>query len=777
MGVVTVTFAQRLASDEGRNLRFYATVQGVRHALQSASADVPAVLLSATRTRLRCITSVQQAGRELDLVSRRAKGGALTLRLLDDDAHSLRALFTMRKRRAGYISADHSAAAVTISVSSTAAFAASGDLWVGAECIAYTGKTGTTFTGCTRGSYNSTARALRGGASNGQAIYTSPPSWVGRSVSLVGYFLDASGAGPALAAMQTTLGVYEIETAPQYLGDDEWQIDAIDRIDGYLSKGIYVGVEEVTTLPAFVLASLSPYVEDRQRMLLNVGDRLRLVGTTANVTPGPAAHIKLGGMGHERNLSRIVTVEDTDIAGDVGPWWTGAIEVDTESAINLYAAHIQADQREHRDGFRVSSAVACAYLRDSADVVALQVLTSRVGDGANGAYDVLRGRDGASVVGDPDPDVLDWRIGAAIKAADIDTAAFADVGGGVEMFYLADEPSTVADFLREFCLLTDSFVMSDAQGRLTVKRMGDVASVSTTIGNGDLVGSAPIRAEYNEDAVYPHVMLECSYDSLGQTYNDRVEVRDFELAERYPTRDETLTIKSKSVFVAGTWSFYSWVAVPARPLAQVQALLRRWQSDDGGRGALVIDARVHLDHALTPIGSFASLTASDVPDMEGGTISARRCRVIGVEVDWDAGFVDLRLQVSRDSKRIAPGATISAVAGNALSLETVAAGTSAVPEGLFGVGNTVLVWDVSGSVSFQTTLSAVTLSAVTLTALPAFVIQAGVDFLTHGPSTVNDTAPTLVDSYSPVSDYIYQVDDDEAAYLAAVPAAGESRWR
>lgn len=40
----------------------------------------------------------------------------------------------------------------TVTVDSTTGFASSGRIWIGQECIAYTGTTATTFTGCTRGS-------------------------------------------------------------------------------------------------------------------------------------------------------------------------------------------------------------------------------------------------------------------------------------------------------------------------------------------------------------------------------------------------------------------------------------------------------------------------------------------------------------------------------------------------------------------------------------------------------------------------------------------------
>lgn len=60
-----------------------------------------------------------------------------------------------------------SASATTITVVSTAAFGATGHLYIGSEEITYTGKTSTTFTGCTRGA-NGTTAAI---AANGATVY------------------------------------------------------------------------------------------------------------------------------------------------------------------------------------------------------------------------------------------------------------------------------------------------------------------------------------------------------------------------------------------------------------------------------------------------------------------------------------------------------------------------------------------------------------------------------------------------------------------------------
>ena len=133
---MTVTFATRLAGDDGRNLRKYVTIEGVKYVFQDGDVDVPSALLSSTYTRLKNIVALEQDRRELDMVARRAKGGGLRLRLLDDDDHTLRALFTMRKRRTTFIGANETAAGDgTITVGATTDLHPSSHLLVCAECI------------------------------------------------------------------------------------------------------------------------------------------------------------------------------------------------------------------------------------------------------------------------------------------------------------------------------------------------------------------------------------------------------------------------------------------------------------------------------------------------------------------------------------------------------------------------------------------------------------------------------------------------------------------
>lgn len=97
----------------------------------------------------------------------------------------------------------------TINVTSTTGFASSGEIWIGTECIGYTGITATSFTGCTRGKYaplcngNSGAgwaQTHRVGAATSAAhnvqlkprVTNIPVKWIGKWVAVYLHRFDAS---------------------------------------------------------------------------------------------------------------------------------------------------------------------------------------------------------------------------------------------------------------------------------------------------------------------------------------------------------------------------------------------------------------------------------------------------------------------------------------------------------------------------------------------------------------------------------------------------------
>lgn len=89
-----------------------------------------------------------------------------------------------------WLAANATASATTITVSSTSGFSSTGYVWIDAECISYTGTTATTFTGCTRGTFNTlaTSHYIADGASlRYPAVTNQPITLEGQRVRLYAY--------------------------------------------------------------------------------------------------------------------------------------------------------------------------------------------------------------------------------------------------------------------------------------------------------------------------------------------------------------------------------------------------------------------------------------------------------------------------------------------------------------------------------------------------------------------------------------------------------------
>ena len=122
-------------------------------------------------------------------------------------------------------------AVTTIPVASTTNFANAGAVIIGSEIISYTGKTATSFTGCTRGQYSSTAASHLSGAYIGEV---QPPTG---AVALV-MTQTSSSNGVALdpadksKVVFTTAGYYNIQFSVQLLSFD----NAVDNVTLWFSK-------------------------------------------------------------------------------------------------------------------------------------------------------------------------------------------------------------------------------------------------------------------------------------------------------------------------------------------------------------------------------------------------------------------------------------------------------------------------------------------------------------------------------------------------------------
>ena len=171
-----------------------------------------------------------EVGSEIDRERGCGVGLALGWKILDT---STARTWMRRPAYVGYLQVDLDDTNATVTVTSTTGSpAAPGAIYIGTERITYTGKTGTTFTGCTRGTAGSLAaiHKIKGSA---VLVTDSIRTWKGRDVVLRALPCDPSGYVTGTAILDDAVDVWRgRSTASPLRHADGWQFggDALDRL-------------------------------------------------------------------------------------------------------------------------------------------------------------------------------------------------------------------------------------------------------------------------------------------------------------------------------------------------------------------------------------------------------------------------------------------------------------------------------------------------------------------------------------------------------------------
>jgi hypothetical protein len=151
------------------------------------------------------------------------------------------------------LTADISNADTTIPVVSTEKFQNTGTIFIGSELISYTGKTATSFTGCTRGQYSSSNAAHVTGVYVAEAQAATAPValLMTETTSSNGVVLDPADASKIVFE---TAGYYNIQFSAQLLSFD----NAVDNVTLWFSQnGVDIPYSAgIGTIPARVSASV-----------------------------------------------------------------------------------------------------------------------------------------------------------------------------------------------------------------------------------------------------------------------------------------------------------------------------------------------------------------------------------------------------------------------------------------------------------------------------------------------------------------------------------------
>lgn len=724
------TWATRLAAaGDGHNLRLYVTIQGIANVFQEDATDLPSTVEAISRPRTKLITSIEQSETRLNLATRRIEGGSLTIRLQDDDAGTLAALFAPRSRRKTYIAANHTTGATTITVASNTWATGAQIFYVGGETIVAGAKSGTTlFTGCTRGAFNSEAQTHNGDSTQGEFVFNVPPSWAGRRVYLTGYFVNDDGT--TTSALTQALGTFMLSAAPKHLGDDQWELACVDLVEEFGNKKIGGGLFDVQ-LPQGTKVNLS-------------------ANNNSKVQVGAGANFNQFAVGNEPTFVRFTIDGDTYFASLIGQVSTDSIEFERIAAI----------------GYDISNLRHIAIMTSDPGTIAQKIIASRVGDTTNGSNDVLPGLDQSNFGGD------EWRMGAGISFSDLDGTSFANAAKSASLpwSYVIDDEIALSDFLFEFCLITSSAWGVSRAGKLTIYPMVYDGSTSTvTVTTSMIADDQPLTMQYAEDEIYPRVRMECNYDLGTQQYKETIAIYDVQLQRRYPHREARLDLRSRGLVVD---TGYNGAGRPAITLEAAHSALRQVQAGTG-RGRAYLSGVFHLPILAAEIGSIVTLSAVPIVDLEGNTsITSRLARIVSMRPRYDDAVVDVTLDLIDQLYRIAPAAIISTLVGSDLILQTTGPETaSAAPARMFPAGCAIEAWDVSAGVVVAHTITAIVNdNRVTLDSALGFTLDPGVDFIRLASMTLGTTT-TSDDGYSSF-DFLYQMPADETSVAPDTP----TRW-
>lgn len=749
-GAGVSTWALRLAGDRKR-LALWCTIQGVETVFleRTISASVLAAVLGETRASSVCIPKggIDEGATEIDLHQLAQVGGGLRLRMQERrNGTVLSGLFQSLRRKATYLTSNLTKAATTVNCGSTTGLPTAGTIYLGGETITYTGVTATSFTGCTRGKFGSRAQAHKGAASDGTGIYTVPPAFLGRRISLWGSFLD--DAGNATAARTTQLGTFTIEDNPT-VSDSTWELQAGPLIDEYMGRQCYVGQGDVKASVLYFDQAVST-----SEYLAVVEEPTKFVdsATAGDPTPTYAAVKFTDG----RTLFGKVGI----VSGDIVPLTMAFNSYVGKSDLVVHGVEVV--------GWAIDTVRHFAVITGG---LLADLLQSVVGDDANGSHDTLPGVDRTTMAGDG------WRFGAAIHSSDT-TVAELIFSSGDRWAYVLDETVTAGKVMAEWCRMLDRFAYVTPAGVLKTARTANTTGASVlTINSSTMASDDPPRVYVDEASIYPTVRVLANYNPLTRDFDFDETTVDGELLQRYPQRDDALEVQLKGIEVdvghAPRWGFTR----PRRyTIAEIEALAQRWQLS-GGRGRLMATVTCSTASLICALNDLVTIGFS-ASDFAGGDITGRTARVVGRRPRYDDGTVELTLHIMEPVYLFAPSAVVTAlttvsIANDTLTLSATSPDASdADPSDDFPAGCQVRLWDMSATVApFSQVLTvAEVLSGRRLrfTAGVTGAIEANRDWLTWNTLGTNVGLSGSVEE----ADFLYMMVD------SGVAAAGPTRrWQ
>jgi hypothetical protein len=401
-----------------------------------------------------------------------------------------------------------------------------------------------------------------------------------------------------------------------------------------------------------------------------------------------------------------------------------------------------------------SPEAACSFFTqgDHPFDVLVAILTSRAGDATNGAHDTLPagwglGIDVTSIATTNIADLRDrWLPSAAHREVIEDAVTFKEWAAQVLRVhgcYLIQRWATGALDIRRM----NSPVPGDSQRTVDATTVVDLPSWDANVES--IIGRIVLRCDYDPSSA--------SDQEFRQKYTYEIQGPRIETQEHYAGAFKTHEIESK-----GQWSGLDspgsiFGAALYTDADNVAARLFDVLSARFAKGFPTVVVETDWDARVHDVGDVVKLTLDHLPDITRGArgLSGALCEVRHKDADEDRRVVTLTLQIfapTFQSRRLAPSAIVSGVAGAVLTVQAHAfsSASSAVDASHFPVNAVVRVYSPDlKTLRGSATVSGVSSSNITLGASVAGVVAGDVVVLApydSQPAAVMDTFAFLGDA-------------------------------
>lgn len=650
-----MTLADRLVSASSKDTRYVVSVDGVPCDFTAAIDETVPTDAGAIDGR-GMLVSVDESATKLDRQKRIQTGGGFVA-VVQDRAGLLDALFAVRSFRTTFITANTSRTATTVNVDNAAALDAAGVVYVGGETIAYTGKTATTLTGCTRGAFGAPAQPHRGGTDNGASVYTVPPGWLGRRVRFTVVFRDDSGAIDV--STRETLGTFRLEAAPVSLGEGRWELRCSHLSDEIGRRKLGTGIAEIKT-PGTRVVMVDGGAFGRLLRLTTVA------GVAAKLTQGDVGtHLMVASSGRGTTIFKIKSVTAGAVVDVIDLYSTPLTDSGRLLVSDAWFVFESGGNSAALDRLEVDWIKHIAILDDATPSLSmLRALESRTGDGSAGTFDGLPGVE-PTTLGGPG-----FRFGASMPSAEIDFSSVNSSTIPGAWSWVIDEEVPLADFIRDYCRDSNTAAIYTAAGQLSfVPMVEDASAVVASIAESHIMGA--VQATIAEESIFGRARIECNYDPIDGEYEGKIDIIDEDIASTYAPAEGSLVVRSRSLMVDPVDVSGDGSLVRATTsIDEVLPSLRRTMVDSRG-GTLILSFVADGRHLTLPLGALVDLSLPSVSDFRGGTISAGRGRIMERDPDWRAMKVRLTILVEETLWHFAPFGIVASVAAPVGANQTI----------------------------------------------------------------------------------------------------------